>query len=74
MQSFDQCLADLVASGTVTFDVAKAAASNPSDFELKLRMFSSQAGAEEQAPVEEAPEEAPASTELEGLQSGAFDF
>jgi twitching motility protein PilT len=75
MQSFDQCLADLVASGTVTFDVAKAAASNPSDFELKLRMFSSQAVAEEEvAPVEETPEEAPASTELEGLQSGAFDF
>jgi twitching motility protein PilT len=74
MQTFDQCLADLVASGTVTFEVAKAAASNPSDFELKLRMFSSQAVAEEEAPVEETPEEAPASTELEGLQSGAFDF
>ena len=40
MQTFDQCLADLVPSGEVTFDVAKAAASNPSDFELKMRMFS----------------------------------
>ena len=41
MQTFDQCLADLVSAGEVTFDVAKAAASNPSDFELKMRMFSS---------------------------------
>ena len=40
MQTFDQCLADLVAAGEVTFEVAKAAASNPSDFELKMRMFS----------------------------------
>ena len=41
MQTFDQCLADLVTSGEVTFESAKAAASNPSDFELKMRMFSS---------------------------------
>ena len=40
MQTFDQCLADLVTSGEVTFETAKAAASNPSDFELKMRMFS----------------------------------
>ncbi len=40
MQTFDQCLADLVTSGEVTFEVAKAAASNPSDFELKMTMFS----------------------------------
>jgi twitching motility protein PilT len=40
MQTFDQCLADLVASGEVTFETAKAAASNPSDFELKMNMFS----------------------------------
>src|SRR6476646_3798530 len=73
MQSFDQCLADLVASGTVTFEVAKAAASNPSDFELKLRMFS-QAVAENEVVVEETPAEAPPSTELDGLQSGSFDF
>lgn len=36
-QTFDQHLMDLVASGTVDFAVAKAAASNPSDFELMLR-------------------------------------
>ena len=29
MQTFDQCLADLVASGEVTFEVAKAAAEQP---------------------------------------------
>ena len=40
MQTFDQCLADLVQVGEVTFETAKAAASNPSDFELKMRMFS----------------------------------
>jgi len=39
-QTFDQHLTDLVQSGEVTFEVAKAAASNPSDFELKQRMFS----------------------------------
>jgi len=73
MQSFDQCLADLVASGTVTFETAKAAASNPSDFELKLRMFS-QSVAENEPVVEETPAEAQPSTELDGLQSGSFDF
>src|SRR5688500_9078258 len=39
MQSFDQALADLVTSNTVSFHAAMAAASRPSDFELKLRMF-----------------------------------
>ena len=37
MQTFDQHLMDLVEAGDVTFDVARAAASNPSDFELQLR-------------------------------------
>lgn len=36
-QTFDQHLMELVADGTVDFEVAKAAANNPSDFELKLR-------------------------------------
>src|SRR5207244_3621239 len=39
MQTFDQHLADLVQDGTVTFDTAMAAATNPSDFALKMRMF-----------------------------------
>jgi twitching motility protein PilT len=38
-QSFDQHLTDLVTSGAVEFDVAKAAANNPADFDLKMNMF-----------------------------------
>jgi twitching motility protein PilT len=40
MQTFDQCLMDLVMSGQVDYAVAKAAASNPGDFELKMNMLS----------------------------------
>jgi twitching motility protein PilT len=40
MQSFDQCLMELVGSGVVDYAVAKAAATNPSDFELKMNMLS----------------------------------
>ena len=50
-QTFDQHLADLVAAGEVTFEVAKAAATNPSDFELKMRMFSRPAGVPAQPPA-----------------------
>src|ERR1019366_6456081 len=39
MQTFDQHLADLVQSGEVEFEVALAAATKPSDFELKMRTF-----------------------------------
>jgi twitching motility protein PilT len=39
MQSFDQHLMELVGTGNVTFETAKAAATNPADFELKLRTF-----------------------------------
>ncbi len=35
-QSFDQCLSELYKAGTITLDVAKSAASNPSDFERAL--------------------------------------
>jgi twitching motility protein PilT len=80
MQTFDQCLTDLVTSGQVTFDIAKAAASNPSDFELKMKMFSrlSQTVDASSIPSEEeiAAEQAqPASGGLDGLQSGGgLDF
>jgi twitching motility protein PilT len=40
-QSFDQHLMDLVRSELVTFEVAKAAANNPSDFDLKMNTFGS---------------------------------
>ncbi|HEX2090901.1 MAG TPA: PilT/PilU family type 4a pilus ATPase [Longimicrobiaceae bacterium] len=39
-QTFDQHLAELVESGQVDYAVAKAAATNPGDFELKMNMLS----------------------------------
>jgi len=39
MQTFDQHLGDLVQSGEVTFEVALAAATRPSDFQLKMQTF-----------------------------------
>lgn len=38
MQTFDQHLAELVTQGEIDFEVAKAAATNPADFELGFRM------------------------------------
>ncbi len=81
MQTFDQCLTDLVTSGEVTFETAKAAASNPSDFELKMTMFSrvSQpakpaAAAPVAAPAEAAVATQSPSNQLEGMQVGGLDF
>jgi twitching motility protein PilT len=79
MQTFDQCLSDLVQSGEVTFETAKAAASNPSDFELKMRMFSrlSQTVKLEDIPPEEepaVPESESAGAPLDGIQTGGLDF
>jgi twitching motility protein PilT len=82
MQTFDQCLSDLVTTGQVTFETAKAAASNPSDFELKMTMFS-QAGAEAVKASSAAPAHAappahvpdPNAIQLDGIQSGvSFDI
>ena len=42
MQTFDQHLIDLVEGNVVTFESAKSAASNPADFESKLKDFQSQ--------------------------------
>jgi twitching motility protein PilT len=39
MQTFDQALMELVRADRVEFAVAKAAASNPSDFELQINML-----------------------------------
>jgi len=39
-QTFDQCLMELVQDGCVDFAVARAAATNPGDFELKLNVLS----------------------------------
>jgi twitching motility protein PilT len=38
-QTFDQHLMELVAADEVSYEVGKAAANNPSDFELKVRML-----------------------------------
>ena len=38
-QTFDQHLMDLVHDDVVDFEVAKSAANNPADFDLKMRMF-----------------------------------
>jgi twitching motility protein PilT len=40
MQTFDQALMELVHAGRVDFAIAKAAATNPSDFDLKMNMLS----------------------------------
>jgi twitching motility protein PilT len=78
MQTFDQHLADLVHAKEVTFETAMAASTNPSDFELKLRMFSRLSQSVQMPDV--PPEEAPATSAnegptLEGIQGGGtFDF
>jgi len=77
MQSFDQHLMELVEAGTVTFETAKAAASNPSDFELKLQTFRRLSKVGTKAITEkEVPSEAPAAKEddlPDGFTSGGFD-
>jgi twitching motility protein PilT len=51
MQTFDQALMDLVMSGQVDYAVAKAAASNPGDFELQMNMLSSRSGTQQSTPA-----------------------
>jgi twitching motility protein PilT len=75
MQTFDQCLAELVAKKEVTFEVARAAASNPSDFELKMTMFSTVTETEESAATPangavatpEEPDNRPEGLQLTGM-------
>jgi len=81
MQTFDQCLTDLVQSGEVTFETAKAAATNPSDFELKMTMFSRVSQPAKPAtttaaavPAEAAVAPQSPSNQLEGMQVGGLDF
>jgi twitching motility protein PilT len=82
MQTFDQHLTDLVQEGEVTFETAMAAATNPSDFELKMRMFrrSAPAAAPSDAIDIEGAAAAPVPSNgapgLDGVTQGAgtFDF
>ncbi len=77
MQSFDQCLQDLVTNGEVTFETAKMAASNPSDFELRMNMLT-QVARTMRVPMlsrEAVPETAHVAGMLEGMQTGGgLDF
>ena len=78
MQTFDQHLQDLVQAGEVTFETAMGAATNPSDFELKMRMFGKRpTGASTAAAVAEAMASAPApepANGMQGMTSGGLDF
>ncbi|MFL5606445.1 MAG: type IV pilus twitching motility protein PilT [Gemmatimonadaceae bacterium] len=83
MQTFDQHLTDLVQEGEVTFETAMASATNPSDFELKMRMFrrspaetSPGAVIEQQASDTLAQTSGPPNGGLDGVTqgAGAFDF
>jgi twitching motility protein PilT len=74
MQTFDQHLADLVQAEVVDFDVAIAAATKPSDFELKLKTFRRRSTLKRKA-VKDEPEEPKVddTTTLGGVTS-SFDF
>ncbi|HVZ77280.1 MAG TPA: PilT/PilU family type 4a pilus ATPase [Gemmatimonadaceae bacterium] len=77
MQTFDQHLADLVHAKEVMFETAMAASTNPSDFELKLRMFGrlSQSVQAASIPPEEPGAVSGSGPSLDGIQGGgAFDF
>jgi len=58
-QSFDQHLMELVKDGTVDFEIAKAAANNPADFDLKMNMFGD--------PRSQRAGDAPVADEMSGL-------
>jgi twitching motility protein PilT len=82
MQTFDQHLTDLLQEGVVTFDTAMAAATNPSDFELKMRMFrrvattvtQSEVAANGDAGAIETPDTPDAGMDGISPGAGAFDF
>ena len=85
MQTFDQHLAELVQTGTVTFDTAVSASTNPSDFTLKMNMFRrvsttvtaatvAAAEAAAAAPVEAVRSGDSPPAGLDGMTSGGFDF
>lgn len=70
MQTFDQHLADLVASNTVTFEVALANATRPSDFQLKHQTFvKSKSSAGKPAPADEDASRSGAA-QMQGLNAG----
>jgi twitching motility protein PilT len=77
MQTFDQHLADLVRTNEVTFETAMAASTNPSDFELKLRMFGRLSPSTQTPTAQDAIPEPRLGADgpmLEGIQPGGLDF
>jgi twitching motility protein PilT len=75
MQTFDQHLSELVQSGDITFDVALAAASRPSDFELNFRTLKRRTR-DVPTVAAAAPPVTPAATTPGGVQgvTSGFDF
>jgi twitching motility protein PilT len=75
MQTFDQHLADLVTNDDVEFEVAIAASSRPSDFELKMKTFRRRSTTAKRIdlPPDVAKPDAAAAGGMDGMSSG-FDF
>jgi twitching motility protein PilT len=73
MQTFDQHLAELVTSGEVTYEVALAAATRPSDFALQFRMLRKSDTPDRSPSLEMAAAAEPASALSDGLGVG-FEF
>jgi len=75
-QTFDQHLADLVDSGEVSFEVAMANASRPSDFALRMRTLGGGRSGGEGGPPGSATPTGDGSSPgaLEGASTNGFDF
>lgn len=82
MQTFDQHLQELLQEGTVTFETAMGAATNPSDFQLKMNMFrraaTSGPGSHASPAKSSAASATPAGAPTGGIDGmttgGSFDF
>ena len=68
MQTFDQHLMDLVAEGSITYETALVGASNPADFELKMKTLRRRSRVV--TPVEKKAIEAATEPGVEGLTDG----
>lgn len=73
MQTFDQHLAELVTGGEVTYEVALAAATRPSDFALQFRMLRTSGTPDRMPSMEMAAVAEPAPALSDGLSVG-FEF
>ena len=71
MRTFDQHLTELVHGNEVTFDVAKAASTNPADFELGFRIASNQASLSAEARRNGARPTGSARAVTQGMRSTA---